>query len=260
MPPPRIDWLAGATFAHRGLHDLRDGGLWVENSPSAFRAAIAAGFGIECDVRLSADGVAMVFHDATLERLTHAQGPLTAQPAAVLRRIPLAGTRDTITSLAEVLVLVDGRVPLLIEVKRDGGAKAAALCAGVALALAGYHGPHAVMSFDPRVPAWFARHHPATPRGLVMRNADTPGPMGPLLRHLALWRARPDFCALDIADLPSHFAARQRAAGIRLASWTVNSPELLARARACVDAVIAEGAGLPEAAHPAPALPNAAQA
>ena len=80
-----------------------------------------------------------------------------------------------------------------------------------------------------------------------MSNADTPGPFGPLLRHLAIWHAKPDFLSLDIADLPGRFAARQRRRGMPLACWTVNTPELLTRARAYTDAPTVEGARVPPA-------------
>ena len=244
---PRIDWLRGATFAHRGLHEgsLHEGGV-AENSPSAFRAAIARGLGIECDVQLTRDGGAAVFHDFTLERLTAQQGEVCARTLTEMQQITLKGTSDTILSLGDFLALVDGRVPLLIEVKMTRAMPVAPLCEAVAREVAGY--PRAaVMSFDPRVGAWFARHAPQTPRGLVMSNADTPGPFGPLLRHLAIWHAKPDFLSLDIADLPGRFAARQRARGMSLACWTVNTPELLARARAYTDAPTVEGAGVPPA-------------
>ena len=250
----RLDWLHGATFAHRGLHDAGiGGGGVVENSPSAFRAAIARGLGIECDVQLTHDGGAAVFHDFTLERLTAEAGDVRARTLAEMQRIVLSGTSDTILSLGELLALVGGRVPLLIEVKMTRAMPAAPLCQAVAAALgayqagAGYQGQHGVMSFDPRVGAWFARHSPQTPRALVMSNADTPGIFGPLLRRLAIWHARPDFLSLDINDLPNPFATRQRAKGMPLACWTVNTPELLARARSCVDAPTVEGAGVPPA-------------
>ena len=249
----RVAWLRGATFAHRGLHGMKAPGLPIENSCRAFAAARNAGFGIECDVQLSADGQAVVFHDFELDRLTHVSGPVAAHSAEVLAHIPLSGSKDTIPTLAQLLALVAGAVPLLIEVKMKHRLPVAPLCEAVARALDGYSGPHAVMSFDPRVPKWFADNHPDTPRGLVMSNADTRkivlGLLGPLLRHLALRHARPDFLALDIRDLPNRFAKAQRAHGVPLASWTVRNPELLARALTHVDAAIVEGAGVP---HPEP--------
>jgi glycerophosphoryl diester phosphodiesterase len=103
------------------------------------------------------------------------------------------------------------------------------------------------MSFDPRVGYWFARHAPHVPRGLVVTEENARTLWGSLKRHLALWQARPDFLAYDVRDLPSRFAAAQRARGLPVATWTVRTPDLLARARTHADAPIAEGAGIPPA-------------
>jgi glycerophosphoryl diester phosphodiesterase len=99
------------------------------------------------------------------------------------------------------------------------------------------------MSFDPRAGGWFRRNAPATVRGLVISEADG----GEGRRRRALWQARPDFLAYAIHDLPSRFAAAQRARGIPVLTWTVSSEALLARARAQADGFIAEAAGLASA-------------
>ncbi|MDE2301642.1 MAG: glycerophosphodiester phosphodiesterase [Sphingomonadales bacterium] len=242
-PPPagaRIGWLRGACFAHRGRH----GPGAAENSATAFARAIAGGLGIECDVQLSADDDAVVFHDFTLERMTGNSGAVIDRPAAALTALALAGGGDRIQTLAALLDQVAGQVPLLIELKSRRRWPIARLCAAVRRALAAYRGQVAVMSFDPRAPGWFARHAPALARGLVVTE-EASGRGGDIARHLALWRARADFLAYDIRDLPSAFAAAQRARGLPLVSWTVRSPELRARALALADAPIAEGAGLP---------------
>ncbi len=111
-------------------------------------------------------------------------------------------------------------------------------------ALEGYQGLHGVMSFDPRVAQWFARHSPQTPRGLVVTEENDKTFAGTIRRHLALWHAQPDFLAYDIRDLPSAFAQAQRSRGLAVASWTVRSPDLRERARLYADAPIAEGAGI----------------
>lgn len=241
-----VPWLAGATFAHRGRH----GPGAVENSATAFTAAIRAGLGIECDVQLSADGQAMVFHDFALDRLTGTPGAVIDQSADALTRLRLTGSGDTIMPLGQMLAMVQGRVPLLIEVKSRARWPWARLCAAVAAALADYPGPHAVMSFDPRVPRWFARHAPATPRGLVLSQHDARGRFTRIVQSLRLrWairRSRAQFLAADIRDLPHSLAARvHRRRGLPLATWTVRTPAQLAIARAHADAAIAEGAGLP---------------
>lgn len=239
--PARVDWLRGAFFAHRGLH----GAGIPENSLAAFAAAAARGLGAECDVQLTADGEAVVFHDFTLERLTGQPGTVIGHNAAALAAMPLAVGDETIADLHSLLDLVAGRVPLLIELKSRRRWPIAQLCAAVQRALAGYRGAHGIMSFDPRAPAWFARHAPDTPRGLIVSEEGRHALRDDWQRHLALWRARPDFLAYDIRDLPSRFAGMQRLRGIPVVSWTVRSPALLVRADVHADAPIAEGTGVP---------------
>ncbi|OCC24259.1 glycerophosphodiester phosphodiesterase [Croceicoccus estronivorus] len=243
-PPAKVAWLARHTYAHRGLH----GAGLPENSRGAFAAAVAKGFGIECDVQRSGDGHAMVFHDWELERLTGASGPVGDLSAAELGKIVLSGSEETIPTLSQTLALVRGKVPILIEVKSRGDRHVNALCLAVRRVLEGYRGPHAVMSFDPRVSRWFAIHSPHTVRGLVMteENARTVG--GRLRRRLALWHAQPDFLAYDVRDLPSAFPEAQRKRGLPVLTWTVRNAELAGRAGDYADAPIAEGAGLEGAA------------
>lgn len=242
-PPPdaaRIAWLGQWRYAHRGLH----GAGYPENSPAAFRLAVEAGVGIECDIQRSADGRAMVFHDWTLERLTGETGAIAKRTADELEKIPLSGSGDTIPRLERLLETIDGKVPLLIEVKSKKGYKITPSCLAVRRALEGYRGQHAVMSFDPRVSRWFATHSPHTLRGLVITEENHRGIAGLWRRHAALWHARPDFLAYDVRDLPSRFAAAQRGRGLPLLTWTVRSTELAQRAADHADAPIAEGAGL----------------
>lgn len=215
-----------------------------ENSPAAFAGAIRRGMGIECDVQKTRDGRAMVFHDWTLDRLTDEQGPVAARDAADLARIPLRGGGDAIPTLDRLLEQVAGQVPLLIEVKSKRDRSPVPLCLAVRRAVEGYRGSLAVMSFDPRVPKWFARHAPDIVCGLVMSETGEGEALGPVRRRLALWHARPQFIAYDVRDLPSRFAASQRARGLPLLTWTVRSPELRERAAAFTDAAIAEGAGV----------------
>ena len=236
----RVGWLGKATYAHRGLH----GDGRVENAPAAFAAAMARGLGIECDVQRSRDGTAMVFHDWDLDRLTGEHGPVKARDAADLGRIALGGSGDTIPTLAGLLALVGGQVPLLIEIKSKREVRFAPLCFAVRRALEGYRGPVAMMSFDPRAVRWFARHAPHIVRGLVVTEEGRRTLSGDLRRHLSLWQARAEFLAYDVRDLPSRFASAQQRRGMPLLTWTVRSAELADRARACGAAPIAEGAGV----------------
>ena len=230
----RLAALIAKPFAHRGLH----GGGRVENSRAAFEAAIAAGHGIELDVQVSGDGAALVIHDYELDRLTEGTGKVCGMVAAELERIRLRGGEETIPTLVEVLRLIGGRAPLLIEVKSPGR-RVDALSGAVAAALAGYKGPVAVMSFNPEIGRWFARNAPDVLRGLVVTEAGKRW-RGRATRHLALWRSKADLLAYDIRDLPSRFAAAQRAKGLPVLTWTCRSDEERARAARHADQIIYE--------------------
>ena len=235
-PPERVAWLAGRPYAHRGLH----GPGVAENSRSAFAAAAAAGHGIELDVRLSRDGFAIVFHDAELDRLTDETGPVAARSAAELAGIRLRGSADTVPTLSDIVGQCPPAVPLLIEVK-DSGRGLGRLCLAVHRALEGRADKVAVMSFNPEVSRWFARHAPRRVRGLVVTEAGRRW-RGRFERRLALWRARPDFLAYDVRALPSTFAAAQRARGLPLLAWTCRGGDDRARAAAYADQIIYETA------------------
>lgn len=231
----RLDRLAASPFAHRGLH----GPGRIENSRAAFIAAMDQGYGIELDVRVSGDGEAMVFHDADLGRLTGAAGPVGDRTAAALGRLTLRGSDETIPTLSEILELVGGRVPLLIELKA-ARRNASPLSAAVERALRNDRGDAAVMSFNPEVARWFARHAASRMRGLVLSERQRSGVMARIERALAVRRARPHFIACDVRDLPSRFAAARRRAGVRLFAWTVRAPADHAAAAAHADQVIFE--------------------
>lgn len=223
--------LIAKPFAHRGLH----GKGRPENSRAAFEAAIAAGVGIELDVQGSVDGQAIVLHDYELERLTEGDGAVRTLGAAELGRIRLKGSDETIPTLKEVLTLIAGRTPLLIEIKSPGR-RVAGLSRAVLRALEGYGGPAAVMSFNPGIARRFARAAPDMLRGLVVTENRAPWRRW-IRRRLALWWARPDFLAYDIRDLPSRFAA---ASGLPVLTWTVRGDEERARAAQYADQIIYE--------------------
>lgn len=236
----RAEWIRGQIFAHRGLHSA----AVPENSPAAFEAAIARGLGIECDVQASRDWQAMVFHDWELDRLTDETGPLLERDAAEIGGVTLSANGEAIPDLPHLLELIGGRAALLIEIKSRRGLPVEQLCRSVGNALADYDGDAAVMSFDPRAARWFADHAPDIVRGLVVTEEGKKGPRGAWERRLALRHSRAEFLAYDIRDLPSRFAARARARGLPVASWTVRTPELRERAAQHADAPIAEGDGL----------------
>lgn len=226
--------LAALPFAHRGLH----GPGTIENSRSAFEAALAGGYGIEFDVQGSRDGEAIVFHDYELDRLTDETGALRDRDAASLIGIPIRGSGDRIESLSAILALIAGRAPVLIEVKSRGPFYKQ-LCASVEAALADYSGPVGVMSFDPRIGHWFARYAPTRLRGLVVTEAGKRWRAG-AERRLALWRARPHFLAYDVRDLPSRFADARRSEGVPVFTWTCRQIAERERAAVHADQVIFE--------------------
>lgn len=234
------EWLTRWEYAHRGLH----GPGVPENSLAAAEGAIAAGMGIECDIQMSRDNVPLVFHDWELERLTKERGKVAARPADELCRIALAETGQTIWQLTDLLGLVAGRVPILVEIKAQPHLSLAEACIAIAKVLADYNGPFAVMSFDLRMGEWFAKHAPDTVRGLVVTDTLDHGYQSAWRRPYALERAAPDFLASDVRDIPNALTSLWREAGRPLLTWTVRSPETRERGLAHADALIAEGAGL----------------
>ncbi|MDB5699661.1 MAG: glycerophosphoryl diester phosphodiesterase, partial [Alphaproteobacteria bacterium] len=226
------DWLAARAFAHRGLH----GPDRPENSRAAFAAANAGGFGIELDVQASLGGSAFVFHDDELDRLAEGHGPIADLRPDELAAITLKRSDETIPALSDVLALIAGRAPVLIEIK-SGRDASGALCRSVRAALDEYRGPAAIMSFHPAAVRWFARRAPHIIRGLVISEE---GKKRRLTRSLALRYARPDFLAYDIRSLPSSFAARQRARGLTVVSWTVRTPREAETAALHADQIIHE--------------------
>ncbi|MDO7835948.1 glycerophosphodiester phosphodiesterase family protein [Sphingobium sp. HBC34] len=232
---PKPDILTACPFAHRGLH----GAGVSENGMAAFDAAIAAGYGIECDVRLSRDGVAFVFHDATLNRMAGRDGLVAMLDAAALDqlRLPDGGP---VPRLSALLARCAGRTPLLVEIKADDR-HVDAICKAVARDLDGWPGaPVAVMSFNPHAMRWFVKQRVEQLRGLVVTQQGK-GRMGAAItRALALWLAKPDFVACDVRDLPSPLSRRARRQGWPVLTWTVRSDADRARAAAHADQIIFE--------------------
>jgi glycerophosphoryl diester phosphodiesterase len=249
ISPPLPDSFRRLPIAHRALHDRAQGR--IENSPAAIRAAVQAGYGIEIDLQLSRDGAAMVFHDETLDRLTAKTGPVTARTAADLARIPLKGSTETIPTLAEVLGLIDGKVPLLIEIKDQSlvmGPTGGRLEAATVEALKGYKGDVAVMSFNPAAIHHMARLAPHIPRGITTSAYD-PKDWSPLPADIcARLRAIPDyddtgssFISHEAADLARPRVAELKRQGAVVLCWTIRSAQAESEARKVADNVTFEG-------------------
>lgn len=221
-------------FAHRGLH----GPGVPENSMAAFRGAIEAGAGIECDVRLSSDGHVMVFHDHDLRRMCASALAVEATRADILAAQTLFDSGEHIPRLAELIELVAGRVPLLIELKCRGG-NAARLAEAVATELGEYAGPVGVMSFESRAIKWFARRRADRRRGLVISDRASA-----INRWSGILNASPHFLAVDRGAIARSWVAKQRA-GRWVYSWTIRSHEQRETAAIHADALIWEGDGRP---------------
>ena len=234
------EWLTATTYAHRGLH----GPGVPENSLAAAEAAIAKGFGIECDIQRSRDDHPMVFHDWELERLTQIAGLTEDRVADALEELSLLGTDQTPIRLQRWLEAVNARVPVLIEIKSQPDYDVEWTCLSVSRLLMNYAGHHAVMSFDPRVSEWFAANAPQVCRGLVGTDSYPNGFEGMWRDPQFLHQADPDFLAIDRRDLDRPDAAQWRASGRPFLTWTIRTLEQAAFARPLADALIAEGEAL----------------
>ena len=243
---PALDWLTARPIAHRGLHDAAH--AIIENTPSAFQAAIDANYGIECDVQLTGDGEAIVHHDDILGRLTNGAGRLVDMSTAALRAVRFKRTADRMITLGELCSLVAGRVALIVEVKShfDGDRRLARRVADV---LTTYAGPVAAMSFDPQVVETIRTAAPALPRGIVAERHYGRDEWSALsaaqkrslsfLLH-APW-SRPHFLAYHVWDLPAAPAwIAQHVFGLPLLTWTVDAEDSRRRAARWADQVIFE--------------------
>ncbi|SHJ63181.1 Glycerophosphoryl diester phosphodiesterase [Ruegeria lacuscaerulensis ITI-1157] len=242
---PRV--FMGAPIAHRALHDIRQNR--PENSRAAIRAAIAAGYGIEIDLQLTSDGHAMVFHDYDLTRLTGRPGAIQQITRAEAADLPLLHGDEGIPSLEEVLQLVAGRVPLLIEFKDQHGAMGPVdgrLEQDAVALLKSYDGPVALMSFNPNSVAELARLAPEIPRGLTTCSykpevEHLPAAVCDHLREIPDFdRVGASFISHEVQDLSRPRVAELKAQGVPILCWTVRSAEQEAEARKVADNVTFE--------------------
>jgi glycerophosphoryl diester phosphodiesterase len=242
----RLGWLTARPIAHRGLHDMAAG--IVENTASAFHAAIAGNYGIETDLQISADGEAMVHHDDALGRLTEGSERLAALSAAQIKGVRFKTGSDRILALGELLELVGGRAPLLLELKSrfDGDTRIALRAAKL---LTGYAGPIAVMSFDPALIETLRAVAPNLTRGIVAeRRYDPDEWLGisfaqryELAFLLHAPRSRPQFLSYKGNDLPALVPSLARMFGLPILTWTIRSETERQRVVRYCDQVTFEG-------------------
>lgn len=219
------DLLFHPPVAHRGLWNPEGP---PENSLGAFQAACAAGYGIELDVQLSADGEAMVFHDDKLARMTGAEGRLRDRTAADLQALSLDESDEQIPTLMEVLALIGHRAMVHIELKTPYG-EVGPLEQRVHEIIADHNGPLCVIGFNPYSHAWFAERYPGVLRGLDSYSYDRAPHMNEKQRQAFanlehVETARPHFLALGLDMLPSVKAATLRDQGMPVVAWTVRNP------------------------------------
>jgi glycerophosphoryl diester phosphodiesterase len=236
-------------IAHRGLHNIKKGR--VENTASAFKAAIDRNYGVECDLRPAAGGLPIVFHDLTLERLVKGRGPVSDLFPGDLKGLRYKSGKDHIITFAELLDLVDGAVPLLVEIKSEWNAPDRAFLGRIAKLAQGYKGPIGLMSFDPDVMAVMRELAPKVPRGIVSGSYKGTGwwnrkltkTRAAALRDLLLSApADPDFYAYQVSALPTPVTRFVRKVlGMPLFTWTVRTEKDQARAANHADAPIFEG-------------------
>jgi glycerophosphoryl diester phosphodiesterase len=240
------DWLIARPIAHRGLHDAAVGR--IENTATAALAAIAGSYAIECDVQISADGEAMVFHDDDLDRLTEGRGPVASLSAADLERVAFKNTTDTMMTLGDYCDLIDGRVTLIVEIKSrfDGDRR---LAERVVKVLGAYNGPTAAMSFDPGTVSIVRNMAPGILRGIVAErryshkewNFLTRAQKRNLAWMLHADTSRPQFIAYHINDLPAAVPRLARAFGLPILTWTVRTDAQRQIAKRNADQMIFEG-------------------
>ena len=240
---PDFSPFKGFYFAHRGLYD--NAGPAPENTMSAFQRAVEQGFGFECDIQLTKDNIPVVFHDFTLERVCRKPGKVSDYTWDELKTFPICQSSEHIPLFSEVLSMVDGRVPMIIEFKSVS--LNMKLCRIADSLLSVYKGPYCIESFNPQILYWYKRHRPDIIRGQLSTNYRLDGghgynPFFLLLTHLMFnFLASPDFIAYN-CDFPDFLPIRICRGLYRcpLAAWTISTEKELAKLRDKYDFYIFE--------------------
>jgi glycerophosphoryl diester phosphodiesterase len=231
---PDLDLMDGRYIAHRGLHDMSPPGgrATPENSLAAFCAAAEAGYMIENDIRITADGQVVVFHDDTLNRMCGVDGIPESMTLAQLKELRLAGSDQTIPTLQECLDAVGGRVPLLIEFKCTSLSDCHRLCEAAAPILDHYQGKYLVQSFIPLVLRWYRKNRPHVCRGQLAagfyREKFYMRLLGTLLFNAM---GRPDFISYDYRNARNISRRFCTALGAHPVCWTLHNQEELDESR-----------------------------
>lgn len=246
---PDLKTIFARPVAHRGFHDA-DNGI-IENTPSAVQRGMECGFGIEVDVQETADGEALVFHDYTLDRLVEGSGKVIDQTSKSLAQLHMKTGTDRLWLLQDLFDLVDGKTPLVIEIKsllrRDAQGD---FVRRVTEQVAAYDGPACIKSFDPDMLSIAKSHKPSVLRGVVADGA-TPGPNYVrhsrvdrfILRHLLHYpRTGPHFVSYGVKDLPKPATSLLRSMfKVPVMCWTVRTREQRMIAARYADQIVFEG-------------------
>lgn len=219
----------GVYYAHRGLHDNESSA--PENSMAAFRKAVEAGYGIELDVQVTKDRMPVVFHDFTLERICGAEGKVSDYTYEELQRFRLCDSTERIPLFEEVLALVDGKVPLIVELKVE--LTDLTVCEKADELLRSYHGLYCMESFNPLAVFWYRRHHKEIVRGQLSENflktGEFHGALYWVLQNLLLnFLTKPDFVAYNHQH--QRMLSRKLCHGLyrnMAAAWTIKSMQEL---------------------------------
>lgn len=219
----------GVYYAHRGLHDNQSSA--PENSMKAFRKAVEEGYGIELDVQLTQDGIPVIFHDFTLERMCSVPGKVKQMTYSQLQQLHLLDTEEKIPTLEEFLHMVDGQVPLIVELKEEW--TDLSLCPAVQKQLSEYKGVYCIESFNPLVLLWYRRYCKKVMRGQLSTDFRRDGGYKNIfylfLTHLLTnWLTAPDFIAYNclFKEEPARRICRKLYKNLAVA-WTVKSQDQL---------------------------------
>ncbi len=242
LPRRPLNKLAGWDYAHRGLWNAER----PENSLAAFKAAVDAGYGMELDLHLTTDNVLVVFHDDTLDRMCGVSGRPENCSLAELRKLRLKGTEHGIPTFDEVLEVVNGKAPLIVELKADK--RLDELCSHARARLQTYDGPYCIESFHPLAVRWFRKNAPEVIRGQLAYGLHL-NQKGKKIHMLDVFIAslignalgRPDFIAYDEASDQNLPMGLMRLLRPTLVAWTVRSPERMKQLRKTYDLQIFEG-------------------
>jgi len=236
---PDISHLKNIHYAHRGLHDNRTSA--PENSLKAFKLAVEAGYGIEMDVQLSKDGVPVVFHDKTLQRMCGKDGYVWDYTLEELEKLTLADSKERIPTFDEVLKVVDGKVPLIIEYKMDN--PDSKVCELGNHLLNNYKGVYCIESFHPKAVAWYRKHRPDVVRGQLSmdfsKDEKYNAPYFMVLTYLLTnFLTRPDFVAYHHVDDQILSRRLCRKLGALSVAYTIKNQEAYEKAKEAFDLFI----------------------